>query len=419
VRIRWWRNCAPRRSTRRSGCIGLTRAPDGSPVNLYTRSVPSSSIGVDASRFQFKSGGDQFGVTERLKGVKEWDAGLAGRVTLWEDEGGKLWLADGHQRHGLARRISDEHGADIPLDAMILRSSDGISAEDARVWAALKNIAEGTGSPVDAAKVLRDGGEHLLDRLPPKSALVRDGAALSRLSDDAFGAVYNERIPADQAAVIGHLLPNDPDKHAAMVDLLIKADPPNRSQAQSIVRQAIAAGFDTAEQIDLFGSKSEASVSLLADKAKIQERALAKLRKMRLVHNTAAKEAGTLEKTGSKIAVERSQREAQANAEAIAIVDRLAYRAGPVADALGDAARELRGGGRLGAVVDRYAERIRELDLASLDREGAGDVGGGANLDGDGREGIAREESASLFAEPKDPGQPSLSELEQRHRAFL
>jgi hypothetical protein len=158
------------------------------------------------------------------------------------------------------------------------------------------------------------------------------------------------------------------------------------------VRQAIAAGFDTAEQIDLFG-KSEASVSLLADKAKIQERALAKLRKMRLVHNTAAKEAGTLEQAGSKIAVERSQREAQANAEAIAIVDRLAYRAGPVADALGDAARELRAGGRL----ESRRRSLRRADPRARSRRsrprGSGDdVGGGATLMELDAKGDAREE---------------------------
>lgn len=397
--------------------VGLTRMPDGSPVNLYTRNVRSSAIGVDAERFQFKSGGDEFGVTDRLKGVKEWDAGLAGRVTLWEDNAGKLWIADGHQRHGLARRISSESGADIGLDAMVLRERDGISAEDARVWAALKNIAEGTGSAVDAAKVLRDAGASALDRLPPKSPLVRDGASLSRLSDDAFGAVYNERIPADQAAVIGELLPNDPDKHIGMVDLLIKLDPANRAQARSIVRQAIAAGFHSEEQIDLFGSSSSVA-SLFAEKAKILERGLARLRKMRLVHKTAANEADELERKGSKIARTQSEKEAQANAEAIAIVDRLAYRAGPVADALTNAARELASGGRVGDAADRFVNAIRELDLRALEREAPADARGGDVADGVGREGDVAEASPSLFEEPSDQGQPSLIELEAATSRF-
>lgn len=397
--------------------IGLTRLPDGSPVNLYTRNVASSAIGVDATRFQFKAGGDELGVTDRLRGVKEWDPGLAGRVLLWEDEGGKLWIADGHQRHGLARRISAESGVDVPMDAMVLRSRDGVSAEDARVYAALKNIAEGTGSAVDAAKVLRTGGEHLADRLPPKSALVRDGAALARLSDDAFGAVYNERISPEFAAVIGHALPNEPDKHIGLVDLLLKTDPANRAQAQSIVRQAIAAGFHQSEENGLFDFGPSVA-SLFAEKAKIQERALARLRKMRLVHNTAAKEADTLEQAGSKIAVEQSQREAQANAEAIAIVDRLAYRAGPVASALDDSARELAGGGKLGSAVDRYVERIRELDLGALDREAPVNAGDRSGLDGSGRGSEPSEEGASLFEEPGDPPKPTLGELERATERF-
>lgn len=386
--------------------VGMTRLADSSPVQLEARSVPASAIGVDATRFQFKSGGDDFGVTERLKGISEWDAGLAGRVTLWEDEAGKLWIADGHQRHGLASRISAETGGDVRLDAMVLRSGDGVSAEDARVWAALKNIAEGTGTSVDAAKVLRDAGFGALDRLPPKSPLVRDGAALARLSDQAFGAVYNERIPADYAAVIGHLLPDAPDTHIGMIDLLIKVDPANRAQAQSIVRQAIAAGFHKEEQLDLLG-ESTSVASLFLEKAKILERGLARLRKMRLVHKTAANEADELEAKGSKIARAQSEKEAQANAEAVEIIDRLAYRAGPVADALTDAARQLAEGGRLADAADRFVARIRELDLRALASGNEGDRGA---VDGIGRAGDGGQADPAVSAEPSDPGQPELDD---------
>jgi hypothetical protein len=402
-----------------SQAVGATQLANGSWRQLDTSRVPSSSLLVDAQRFQFKSGGDEFGVTDRLKGITQWDSGRAGLISVWEDNAGKRWVIDGHQRSGLARRISAETGTDIPVDVQILRERDGISAEDARVWAALKNISEGTGSLVDAAKVFRGAEgdiQRVLDMLP-RGPLTRDGAALARLSHDAFGAVYNERIPADQAAVIGHLLPNDPEKHIGLVDLLIKLDPANRAQAQSIVRQAIAAGFHSEEQINLFGA-SDSVASLFGEKAKILERGLARLRKMRLVHNTAATEANTLEQAGSKIAVAQSQKEAQANAEAIAIVDRLAYRAGPVADALTEAARELAGGGKLSEASKRFVERIRELDLGALDRSAPGDGGNGAIDDGGGRAGEPGEADPSLFAGPGDQGQPSLVELEHATERF-
>jgi hypothetical protein len=220
--------------------IGITRMPDGSPVTLHATRVPASSILIDADRFQFKSGGDAAGVTDRLKGVNEWDPGLAGRVTLWQDNEGRLFAADGHQRVGLAKRV----GADTPIDAMVLRERDGISAETARTWAALKNVAEGTGSAVDAAKVIRGGGgEALLKRLPPRSALVRDAGALYRLSDDAFGAVVNEVIPPDQAAVIGHLLPTGPKRTRRWSTCWSRPTPPTAARPRALSARASRQGF--------------------------------------------------------------------------------------------------------------------------------------------------------------------------------
>jgi hypothetical protein len=392
-------------------------AAAGAVPPMYARSFNVDDITVDANRFQFKSGGDDAGVTDRLRGVKEWNPLYAGRVVTWEDNAGKVFLADGHQRHGLARRIQAETGQPIAMDAVHLREADGISAEDARVYAALKNIAEGTGTAVDAAKVIRDAGAHVLEHLPPKSALVRDGAALARLSDVAFGAVYNGHLAPDQAAVIGHLLPNDPDAHEAMVDLLIKLDPATRSQAESIVRQGMAAGLHRETQEELFGSR-ELVTSLMLERARVLDRGLADLSKMRLVHKTATEGADTLEASGSKIDREQSAKEAQANGQAVEIVSRLAFRAGPVADALNDAARELAGGGRLADVSREFARRIRELDLGALDRAAPRDDASGIAVDGSGRGGEPGASSEAVPEEPGDPGEPGLFELEQATERF-
>jgi hypothetical protein len=410
----------------RAEALQLDNAVIGAPASsassssvppMYARSFNVDDITVDAHRFQFKSGGDEYGVTDRLRGVREWNPIFASRVIVWEDKEGRAFLADGHQRHGLARRIQAETGEPIRMDAVVLREADGISAEDARVYAALKNIAEGTGTAVDAAKVIRDAGEHVLDHLPPRSALVRDGGALARLSDAAFGAVYNDVVPADFAAVIGHLLPDRPEAHEAMIELLAKLDPANRGQAESIVRQALAAGLHKAEQIDLFGAH-EAVTSLMLERAKVLEKGLAKLRKLGLVHKTAANEADTLEAAGSTIARERSAKEAQANAAAVEIASRLAFSHGPVADALNDAARELAAGGKLASVVDRFVGRVRELDLAALAREAPADDASRLAVDGAGRGGDAGEEGPQLSSQSGDQEQPSLIELEQATERF-
>jgi hypothetical protein len=62
--------------------IGTTERPDGTPVNTYSRRVPVSDLNVDAERFQFKAGGDQFGITDRLRGVEQVDPLALGRLTF-------------------------------------------------------------------------------------------------------------------------------------------------------------------------------------------------------------------------------------------------------------------------------------------------------------------------------------------------
>ena len=47
-------------------------------------------IAVDARTFQFKAGGDEAGVTERLQGVETFDPRLAGMALVYEAQDGRL-----------------------------------------------------------------------------------------------------------------------------------------------------------------------------------------------------------------------------------------------------------------------------------------------------------------------------------------
>lgn len=348
-------------------------------------------IGVDAGLMQFKGGGDEFGVTERLQGVSEWDPLAAGMVTVWEANDGRRLIADGHQRLGLARRMQAAGGQqDIQLNAFVLREADGFTARAARVLTALKNIGEGTGSATDAAKVFREAGvavEGALERrLPPRSALVRDGKALARLSDDAFGAVVNEVIPESHAAAIGRLAP-DPGTHMALVDLLHKTQPANARQAEAILRQALEAGFSRETQIDMFGS-ADAVTALFAQKAKALDRALAELRKMKGAFQVAARNADTLESAGNTISVDASTAAAEGNARALALVERLALRKGNAVNELfNEAARRLANGERVDVVTRDLVRAIGELDLDQLAR-GADDGGTLRAADGTGDDAV-------------------------------
>lgn len=386
-------------------------AADGRPVPI--EAFRAADIGVDAELMQFKSGGDAFGVTERLQGVTQWDPMAAGVVTVWEGADGRRLIADGHQRLGLAKRIMAQDPAqDIQVNAFVLREADGFTAQDARIVTALKNIGEGTGTASDAAKVFREAGEAaeeaLAGKLPPRSALVRDGKALSRLHDEAFGAIVNEVIPEHYGAAIGHLV-EDPDKHMAMVELLAQLDPPSRAQAEGILRQALAAGFTRETQEELFGGRELVS-AIFAHKARVTEKVLAEVKKMKSAFQVAARNADALEGAGNKIARSESEAAAKANAEALALISRLAYRTdNEVSRILTDAAKRLAEGEPLARVVKDAIAQIQGVDLAAAVRAAAepGDGPGGS-----GRDRLAESEDAEAPGGLDDLAPATRDELE-------
>ena len=101
---------------------------------------------VDAKLFQFKAGGDVMGVTDRLQDIGTWDPIRANTIIVYEFADGRTFIADGHQRLGLAKRLqAADPSLDIQLKAFKLREIDGISVPEARAPAAAKNISEGTG----------------------------------------------------------------------------------------------------------------------------------------------------------------------------------------------------------------------------------------------------------------------------------
>lgn len=359
---------------------------EGRPVDLV--GFRPDEIGVDAELMQFKSGGDQFGVTERLQGVRQWDPIAAGTVVVWEGLDGRRLIADGHQRLGLAKRIqAADPGQDIRLNAFVLREADGVSAIDARIMTALKNIGEGTGTATDAGKVFRAVGldnETVNSRLPPRSALVRDGKALARLSDEAFGAAVNEVIPEGHAAAIGHLAP-DPATHMALVDLLHQVDPPNRRQAEAVIRQALEAGFHRETQDELFGGRDMAT-ALFAQRAKLLDKTIGELRKLKGAFQVAARNAEALDAAGNRIDVGASEIAAAGNAKALGLVEQLALRKGNAVNALfNEAAGRLAAGEPLARVTRDLVARIRELDLerAVRDAGGSGDAAVGSGRAGE------------------------------------
>lgn len=314
---------------------------------------------VDAKLFQFKEGGDQFGVTDRLQGVDTWDPVKAGQVLVYEFADGKRFIADGHQRLGLARRIQAQgDGQDVRLIGQVIRESDGMSPEMARVVAAMKNVAEGSGTAIDAAKVLRVDPRRI-GELPPRSQLVRQAQDLVNLSDDAFGMVVNEVVPAHFAAVVGRLMPGDAHMQAAALDVLVKTSPENLVRAEAVVRQVQNIGTVSEKQIGLFGEEI-ITKSLIVERAKILDRAMKRLRKDKGVFKNLVANSGDIAKAGNRLADAENLKRATNDETALQTLQTLANRKGPLSDALEGAARRAAESGSFSDATREFVGAVRD-----------------------------------------------------------
>jgi hypothetical protein len=350
-------------------------APGGPAGAVVT--VDPDTVRIDAKRFQFKAGGDEAGVTDRLHGVAEWDPYLAGTVMIWEDRAGRRWIADGHQRLGLARRLKAQGRADVVLNAFVLREADGIGERVAMMRAAAKNIAEGTGTPIDVAKVLKIAAEEKIDLppLPPRSALVRDGRALADLADDAFGMAVNGVVPPHLAAIAGRLIPADGPMQVEALRLLARLAPENAGQAEFVVRELIETGVETRSQASLFGAELFAE-SVVLERAQILDAALRQVKRDKAAFATILKESERLTEAGNVLAAAANLERLSRDERVLEVLTRIATRKGPVSDALTAAARRLKAGElRRGEAARAFLRSVAGRDLAVLER-GAGDGGG-------------------------------------------
>ena len=317
-----------------------------------------AEIEVDAKLFQFKEGGDEFGVTERLQGITKWEPSQSSTIAVYEYKDGRQFIADGHQRLGLARRImANDPSQKIKLYGRLYREADGMTPDDAMVDAALVNIAQGTGSVIDAAKVLRINAEALRKRLPPRSELVRVAGNLVRLSDEGFGMVVNEVVPANYGAIVGRLV-QDQDKHTAILRVLADTDPSNATQAEAIVRQAMDTEFTVATQDTLFGEEMLVE-SLFRERARVLDETIKILRKDRAVFNSLVENETRIEAGGNTLSTDQNAAKAKPDGEAIQTLQITANRKGPLSDALTEAAKRFKETGRAAPAARDFADAVR------------------------------------------------------------
>ena len=319
-----------------------TQSVDYQGRRIQTGTFDPMRVEADPATFQYKAAGDD-GLTDRLSGVTQWDRTAAGRSILYERADGSVVVADGHQRRGLARRLI-ETGQDktAMLDGFLFRQADGWEPGDVRVVAALKNIREGSGSILDAAKVFREDPARIGDRsLPITGDFIANARGLARLSDEAFGAVANGVISDRHGAVIGQMVADRPDLHLSIVDLVRQAEPKSLDEVRALVQEARLADFaeTSGMQGDMFGG-APAQSTLIA-RARLRATVLKQLRADSRLFASLIRNADAIEAGGNALARTENEARLAQDMAASAAVDKLSLRAGQTGDIFGGAARSV------------------------------------------------------------------------------
>lgn len=328
--------------------------------------VDPTTLETDAETFQYKAGGDQQGVLDTLKSVQEWDDNKAGAIMVYEYADGRRVVADGHQRVGLANRLKPEGG--IRIMAKVMREADGFTPADVRRIAAETNIAQGSGTAVDAAKVLREltpeAQADILKKIPVTASIVRDAIGLAKLGENAFMNVVNEQIKPTFAAMVGQRFA-DPQEQDAAIQMLIRTKPASIDQVSAMLEDMAAAGFNASEQGGLFGDSQ--LESLIVERSKILAQALAGARKDKSLFNTLVGDKAKIEQAGNRLDKQTNQQMLEQTQELLATL----IKSVNTSPQLNGALNELSNKVKTGDVT--VAQAAREfLNFARENQEGSG-----------------------------------------------
>lgn len=329
--------------------------PSPNPDSKTPRRVPVESIQVDPQAYQFRTEVNEQGVDSRLEGIEKWDDLRAGNLILHERTDGSVYAADGHHRINLARQLQQPD-----VNAVVLREADGVTVEDARRAAAEANIAAGSATAMDAAKVFRnsDGDIDTVIRESnlPRTQLVRDGADIAKLDTEPFGSVLNKVITEKDGAVIGRSF-SDPDQQLAAVGVFQRVKPTNDNQRELLANEVRQAGFaeSQGEQGGLFGE--DPAESLIGERVKVMDGLRQTLVRDKRLFATLNDNAKTAEQAGNRIAKDRNNALQETSAEAIALLER-ATTTPEINQQINDAARRVKEGETLASVTRELKEAL-------------------------------------------------------------
>lgn len=324
--------------------------------------LPTEQIKVDPARFQFKSNVGAKGVSDELKSVEKWDPAKGGVLAVWKDpKDGQFYVVNGHHRHELASRVGV-----LELPVVEVKARDAV---EARAQGALINIADGKGTAVDAAKVLRDLNMSAADLeaegISLKGAIARDATGLSGLPQNIFDMVAQGDLDVSQSAVIGDMLRDRPLDQTAAFDLLDQAQKRGKRLTPAEVREMISLQLKGQPEIvetqsSLFGD-IVTTRSVLPEMAKLSVDLRKQIGSDKRLFSLVADEARSrkLSEAGNQIDTEGNANVATQASQVLEVYDRLSGSAGPVTDALTIGAERIANGENAATVRNETYDAIR------------------------------------------------------------
>lgn len=220
---------------------------------------------------------------------------------------------------------------------------------------------------------MRERPDMINGSVPMSDAKVREARSLSKLSNDAFGMVVNGMVKPEHAAAVGEAV-TDTTRHLSMLKEMSEAGLQSAAQAKIYVGQALAAPQYTETTGSLFGEETQTR-SLLAERTKVLDKALAALRNDKRIFGLLEREASNIESAGNRLSHEANAARATDAGQLSTLVEKLATTRGPVSDMLDRAARDLAVGKSPSAAARTFVRSVgdtmKQGGIAALTGEAA------------------------------------------------
>lgn len=328
------------------------------PSYSQVRETPVAEIATDPQRFQFKAAGaGKTGTTGSLKEAAEYDPLFGKIISTWRDPAnGQLYVVNGHNRLALAQRSGRQ--------SILTWEIEAPTAEQARAIGAMENMAEGMGTPWDAAKIMRDMGidaEQLRQRnINVRGPVAEKAIPLSRLPQEIFDKGVTGKLDMAKAVALG----SEPLDEAIVRDVATAAAK-GKWSAEKILQAMQEAKFAQASAPAggvLPGMEDMFKTSNFNQLLDVRTEAFKALREEMVALTSAARPGrkGILEAAGNVIDVAGSQAAREQAAAAVEVFNRVTGYTGPVRDLLNEMAAQVKGRRTAAVVVNENVGRLRQ-----------------------------------------------------------